>query len=80
MPILGYFSKHDDRKLTMPRAAEDTPDARGAVLHGEVLTGKISVQDAFARETARIAQTLARGERAAGGNYDPVLKFHLGIE
>ena len=80
MPVLAYFSKRDDRKLTMPRAAERVPDASGFALRGDVLTGKLSVLDAFAREAARLSQTMPRGERAAAGDYDPVLKFHLGIK
>lgn len=80
MPVRGYFSKRDDRKLTMPRADEGTPDARGLALHGDILTGKLSVQEAFALEAGQRAQTLARGSRVAPEDYDPVLKFHLGIK
>jgi hypothetical protein len=80
MPIHGYFTKRDDRKLTMPRASEGISDANGLVLHGDILTGKHSVQLAFALEAGRISQTQARGNRAAPEDYDPVLKFHLGIE
>ena len=80
MPVRGYFSKRDDRKLTMPRTDEGTSNANGLACHGDVLTGKRSVQEAFAREAARLSQTPDPGNRADPGNYDPVLKSHLGIE
>jgi hypothetical protein len=80
MPLHGYFLKRDNRKLTVPRSGEGAPGAGGLALHGDVLTGKLSVQDAFAREAARLSQTPAPGNRADPGNYDPVLKSHLGIE
>ena len=80
MPILGYFSKRDDRKLTMPRAAEGVPGASGFAFRGDVLTGKLSVQEASAHEAARLSQTMPRGVRVAAEDYDPVLKFHLGIK
>jgi hypothetical protein len=80
MPVHSYFSKRDDRKLTMPRASEGTADANGLVLHGDILTGKLSVQDAFAIQAGRVSQALALSKRAVPDNYDPVLKSHLGIE
>src|ERR1035437_6151976 len=80
MPIHGYFSKRDNRKLTVPRSGEGAPGAGGLALHGDVLTGKLSVQEAFAREAARLSQTPTPGNRAKPENYDPVLKSHLGIE
>jgi hypothetical protein len=80
MAVLCYFSKRDDRKLTMPRADEGVPDASGFAFHGDVLTGKLSVQEAFALQAARLSQITPRGVRIAAEDYDPVLKFHLGIE
>jgi hypothetical protein len=79
MPISGYFSKRDDRKLTMPRTDEGTSNANGLAFHGDVLTGKLSVQLAFAREAGRLSQRTP-GKRVAPEDYDPVLKSHLGIE
>jgi hypothetical protein len=64
----------------MPRADEGTSNADGLAFHGDVLTGKLSVQDAFALQAGRISQTLTPGKRVAPEDYDPVLKFHLGIE
>jgi hypothetical protein len=64
----------------MPRADEGTSDASGLVLHGDILTGKLSVQEAFAREAARFSQTLTPAKRAGPDDFDPVLKFHLGIK
>ena len=80
MPLHGYFSKRDDRKTAVSHHGESAPGAGGLALHGDVLTGKLSVQDAFAREAARLSQTPDPGNRAAAGDYDPVLKSHLGIE
>jgi hypothetical protein len=80
MPVRSYFSKRDDRKLTMPRADEGTSDATGVVLHGEVLTGKLSVPEAFGQVSARASQALSPGTRVGPEDYDPVLKFHLRIE
>ena len=80
MPISGYFSKRDDRKLTMPRADAGTSNTDGLAFHGDVLTGKLSVQETFAREAARLSQTHTPGERVAPEDYDPVLKAHLGIK
>jgi hypothetical protein len=74
----GYFSKRDDRKLIMPRSDEGTPDANGLALHGDILTGKLSVQEAFALQAIRLAQT--PGKCVAPEDYDPVLKSHLGIK
>jgi len=79
MPILGYFSKREDRKLTMSRVDEGTPDTIGIVFHGDILTGKISLQEAFLREVARISQSHP-GECADPRDYDPVLKYHLRIK
>lgn len=80
MPVRGYFRKRDHRKLTMPRADEGTSNANGLAFHGDVLTGSLSVQEAFGWEATRLSQTLTPGKRVAAGDYDPVLKAHLGIE
>ncbi|MGD0497939.1 MAG: hypothetical protein ABSC23_05830 [Bryobacteraceae bacterium] len=64
----------------MPRAGEGAPNASGFVFHGDILTGKLSVQEAFALEAGRVSQTLTPGKRVAPEDYDPVLKSHLGIE
>jgi hypothetical protein len=64
MAIMVHFSKRDDRKLTMPRADEGFPDPSGFAFHGDVVTGKLSVQEAFALEAARLSQTTPRGVRA----------------
>src|ERR1035438_1242685 len=66
MPIHGYFCKRSDRKTAVPHNGESTPGPGGMVLHGAVLNGELSVQDALAREAAKPE------------NHDPVLKFHLG--
>ena len=78
MPVLGHFS--NEKRITMPRADEGTSDARGLVLHGDVLTGKLSVQESMAREAARLSQTLPIRKRVGPEDFDPVLKFHLGIK
>lgn len=80
MPVTRHFSKRDDRKLTMPRAEDGVSNASGLAFHGDVLTGKFSVQEAFAQEAARRYQTLTPGKYAAGEDLDPVLKSHLGIK
>jgi hypothetical protein len=80
MPVHGHFSKRDHRELAMPRADEGAPNASGLAFHGDILTGKLSVQEAFAREAGRISQSLPPGKRAAIEDYDHVLKSHLGIE
>jgi len=80
MAVLAYFSKRDDRKLTMPLADEGVTNAGGCAFHGGILTGKLSVQEAFALEKARASQTMPRGQRVAPEDYDPVLRFHLRIE
>ena len=80
VPLRGYFSKRDDRKLTLPRADEGISNANGMAFHGDVLTGKLSVQETFAREAARLSQTLTPGKRVAAEDCDPVLRAHLGIE
>jgi hypothetical protein len=80
MPVRGYFSKRDDRKLTMPRAGEGISDANGLTFHGDILTGKLSVPDAFKRDTARASQGLTPGTRVGTEDYDPVLRAHLRTE
>jgi hypothetical protein len=78
MPIRSYFATRDGRKLTMPRAGEGVINADGLVLHGDVLTGKLSVPEAFAREAFRPSRS-APGKRVGPDDYDPVLRAHLRI-
>ena len=80
MPVLDHFSKRDDRKLTMPRADEGISNPAGLAFHGDVLTGKLSFQEATALDAARLSQTLTPGKRVAAEDCDPVLRAHLGIE
>ena len=80
MPVTRHFSKRDDRALTMPNADDGVSNASGLAFHGEVLTGKLSVPDAFSRESARASQSLTPGPRVGPQDYDPVLKSHLRIE
>lgn len=80
MPWKGYFSKPDTRKLTMPRAGEGSRAASGFAFAGDVVTGRLSVQDAFKREAIRVTRTLATGTGADPDNLDPILKFHLKIK
>lgn len=80
MPVLGYLSKRDDRALTMPRADEGAANADGLAFHGDVLTGKLTVQEAFLLEAGRTSARTAPGDRVAPPDYDAVLKFHLGVE
>src|ERR1035441_9717218 len=77
MAVLCYFSKRDDRKLTMPRADEGVPDASGFAFHGDVLTGKLSVQEAFALQAARLSQITLRGVRIAADDYEPALQVGI---
>jgi hypothetical protein len=79
MPIHGYFSKHDRRVLMMPRADDGAPDESGMSFHGDILTGRLSVQDAFALQAARL-RAHNTGTHANAEDLDPVLKSHLRIE
>jgi len=80
MPIKRYFSRRDGRRLTMPRVIQGTADANGFVPYGDVLTGKHSVQEVFAREARWSSQTRNPGTYVGPDDYDPVLQFHLRIE
>jgi hypothetical protein len=80
MPVRGYFSKRDGRKLSMSRTGEGAPNETGLAFHGDILTGKLTVQEAFARAAAGVSRTLTPGKPVAPEGYDPVLKSHLGIE
>jgi hypothetical protein len=81
MPLIGYFSKPGTRELKMPRVDEGVADANGLVLHGDILTGRFSVPEAIAREGATLSQTLPLGTRVDSvEDFDPVLKFHLGLK
>ena len=79
MPIHGYFSKRDRRVSTMPRADDGAPNESGISFQGDVLTGKLSVQEAFALEAARL-RAHNTGKWVGPKDYDPVLKAHLGIK
>ena len=79
MPIHGYFEKRDRQVLMMLRADDGAPNESGISYQGDVLTGRLSVQDAFALQAARLrAHNTAKWARAE--DLDPVLKSHLRIE
>ena len=79
MPIPGYFEKRDRRVLKMPHADDGAPNESGISFHGDVLTGKLSVQEAFALQATQLrAHNTAKW--AGREDLDPVLKFHLRIE
>jgi hypothetical protein len=63
MSVSGYFSKSGS--LRMPRVLEGKPDELGIRYFGDVLTGKLSVQEAFAL-AARKAAARPVPERVAG--------------
>ncbi len=75
MPVRGYFSKRNESDLRMPRAAGDHPDSAGVAWHGAVLTGKGSVGEALCKQAPRPRSSVVGPDR-----YDPVLRFHLGLE
>lgn len=79
MPIHGYFEKRETRRLTMPRCDEGFPNEVGITYYGDILTGKISFQDALALEAARLRPFYPNNWVSPNG-YDPVLKSHLGIK
>ncbi|MGA2196646.1 MAG: hypothetical protein ABSF25_21410 [Bryobacteraceae bacterium] len=63
----------------MPRADDGAPNQSGMSFHGDVLTGRLRLQDALALQAARLrAHNTARWAGREG--LDPVLKFHLRIE
>jgi len=64
----------------MPRVDEGTVDTGGFAFQGGVLTGKLSVQEAFALEARRTSARTSPGDRVAPEDCDPVLKFHLRVE
>ena len=63
----------------MPRPGDGAPDERGIAFQGDVLTGRLSVQDAFALQAARL-RAHNTGRCANAEDLDPVLKSHLRIE
>jgi hypothetical protein len=84
MSVLGYFKKRDSG-LKMPDS-EKQPDSLGIRYEGELLNGKITVDEALAREKAQqqlaAAQTQIRtGVGCVRGpeEYDPVLRYHLRV-
>ena len=71
----------------MPRS-DGGPDSLGARYEGDVLTGKISVEEAHARAAGEVAQAQVADKHRRGDhsncyttpeNYDPVLRYHLGM-
>lgn len=65
--------------ISMPRADDGAPNQSGMSFHGDVLTGRLRLQDALALQAARLrAHNTARWAGREG--LDPVLKFHLRIE
>ncbi len=83
---LGHFIKNTP-PLQMPRTG-GKPDSTGARYEGAVLNGKVSVQEAHTKDAiqvarAQVAEKLRRGDLrncyVAPENYDPVLRFHLGV-
>ena len=75
MPVRGYFSKRNESDLRMPRVAGDRPDSAGVSWQGDVLTGKAGVAEALHEQAPRPRGSVVRPEQ-----YDPVLRFHLGLE
>jgi len=83
---LGHFIKNVP-PLRMPRT-DGKPDSMGARYEGAVLNGKVSVQEAHAKDAievarAQLAEKLRRGDlsncHVAPENYDPVLCYHLRV-
>jgi hypothetical protein len=71
----------------MPRS-DGGPDRSGIRYEGDVLTGKISVEEAHAKAAREVAQAQVADKHRRGDhsncyttpeNYDPVLRQHLGI-
>ena len=70
----------------MPKS-DGQPDKLGARYEGDVLSGKLTVDDALAREKAQQAAHAIRTQMKTGvgcvrgpEEYDPVLRYHLGME
>jgi hypothetical protein len=59
MSISGYFSKRTP-ELRMPKVEEGQPDSAGIIWHGDVMTGKLSVQEAFELEARRAAARILK--------------------
>jgi hypothetical protein len=77
MPISGYFDKNR-RELRMPKNGGTDPDT-GAKYEGDVLEGKLSVEEALRRIALKAARNAARVPRATGA-LDPVLRSHLRLD
>ena len=75
MSVHGYFTKRIDHDPRMPRVEEGVPDSAGISWQGDVLTGKLSVAEALRRQAP-----WPRGPIVAPDQYDPVLRFHLGLK
>jgi len=81
MSVCGYFNRRGPG-LRMPKTNGE-PDALGISHQGEVLSGNISVDEAFARqkhaEGLHALQTALRtgvNSYVTPEDYDPVLKYH----
>jgi len=61
----------------MPRVSEGVSNSEGFSVRGDVLTGRISLQEAFLRDAARIASKSRSTGPVADTARDPVLRFHL---
>ena len=78
MPISGYFDKYR-RELRMPKNGGADPDT-GAKVEGNVLEGKLSVEEALRRVALKAAFAAAGSVPAATGELDPVLRYHLRLD
>ena len=84
MSVSGYFTKRRP-ELRMPRRKGRQPN--GFLPEGPVMSGQISVNQAFARDKDAQAQHTVRTYLKTGigcyhspEEYDPVLRAHLGME
>jgi len=76
MPIRSYFSPRRP-ELRMPRSEAGQPDSHGITWHGDLTTGKLSVQEAFRLEGSRLAQSHPGPTYLSPSHYDdPVLRYH----
>jgi len=70
----------------MPKS-DGQPDKLGARYEGDVLSGKLTVDDALALQKAEQAAHAIRTQMRTGvgcvrgpEEYDPVLRYHLGMD
>jgi hypothetical protein len=78
VPIKSYFEKRDNG-LRMPRSDAGVINGAGEVFEGDVLTGKLSVPEAFQRDAFHTSRHSTPGKRVGPDDYDPVLRAHLRI-